>query len=199
MAVQQRGRGDGGLHRFVVKVARIGAQALSLALVAGLLALLIWKVSHQVGDSTVASELRDGASPEAPAFVLPRLDTDAQLASDSLKGKVQVLNFWASWCVPCREEAGLLQSASKQWRSRDVVVLGVDHQDFAGDARGFMRRYGMTYPVVEDKGDKLYRRYGATGVPETFCINRDGEVVVHVPGAVTRDSLNSCIQGALES
>jgi cytochrome c biogenesis protein CcmG, thiol:disulfide interchange protein DsbE len=182
-----------------VRIARIGGQALSVALVAGLLALLIWKVAHQVGDSTVASDLRDGKSPGAPAFTLPRLDNDARLASDSLKGKVQVLNFWASWCVPCREEAGLLESASKQWSSRGIVVLGVDHQDFAGDARGFMRRYGMTYPVVDDKGDKLYRRYGATGVPETFCINRDGKVVVHVPGAVTRDSLDSCIQDALES
>ena len=78
-------------------------------------------------------------------------------------------------------------------------MLGVDHQDFAGDARGFMRRYGMTYPVVKDKGDALYRRYGATGVPETFCVNRDGKVVAHVPGAVTQDTLDSCIQGALES
>jgi cytochrome c biogenesis protein CcmG, thiol:disulfide interchange protein DsbE len=182
-----------------VRSLRIGAQALSVALVAGLLALLVWKVAHQVGDTTVASDLRDGKSPKAPAFTLPRLDADAHLASDSLKGKVQVLNFWASWCVPCRDEAGLLESASREWGSRGVVVLGVDHQDFAGDARGFMRRYRMTYPVVDDKGDKLYQRYGATGVPETFCINRDGKVVAHVPGAVTPDSLDSCIQGALQS
>jgi cytochrome c biogenesis protein CcmG, thiol:disulfide interchange protein DsbE len=172
---------------------------LSVALVAGLLGLLVWKVAHQVGDATVASDLRDGKEPAAPAFTLQRLDADAELESSSLKGKVQVLNFWASWCVPCRDEAGLLQSASNQWRSRGVVVLGIDHQDLSSDARAFMRHYGLKYPVVHDSGDKLYQRYGATGVPETFCVNRDGKVVAHVPGAVTRDTLDSCIQGALES
>jgi len=182
-----------------VRTLRLGAQALSVALVAGLLALLAWKVAHQVGDSNVAAALRKGKEPAAPAFTLPRLDAEAQLASSTLKGKVQVLNFWASWCGPCRDEAGLLESASQQWRARGVVVVGVDHQDFAGDARGFMRRYGMTYPVVKDKGDGLYQSYGATGVPETFCVNRKGRVVAHVPGAVTQDTLESCIQGALES
>jgi cytochrome c biogenesis protein CcmG, thiol:disulfide interchange protein DsbE len=182
-----------------VRSVRIGAQVLSVALVAGLLALLIWKVAHQVGDATVASDIRDGKEPAAPAFTLQRLDKDTELASSSLKGKVQVLNFWASWCVPCRDEAGLLQSAAGEWRSRGVVVLGIDHQDLSSDARAFMRHYGLTYAVVHDAGDKLYQRYGATGVPETFCVNRDGKVVVHVPGAVTRDTLDSCIQGALES
>jgi cytochrome c biogenesis protein CcmG/thiol:disulfide interchange protein DsbE len=182
-----------------VRPVRIGAQVLSVALVAGLLALLVWKVAHQVGDATVASDLRGGKEPAAPAFTLQRLDEDSRLASSSLKGKVQVLNFWASWCVPCRDEAGLLQSAAREWRSRGVVVLGIDHQDLSSDARAFMRHYGLTYAVVHDSGDKLYQRYGATGVPETFCVNRDGKVVVHVPGAVTRDTLDSCIQGALES
>jgi cytochrome c biogenesis protein CcmG/thiol:disulfide interchange protein DsbE len=182
-----------------VRTLRIGAQALSVVLVAALLALLAWKVAHQVGDSNVAAALRKGKQPVAPAFTLPRLDSDAELASSTLHGKVQVLNFWASWCGPCRDEAGLLESAARQWRPRGVVVLGVDHQDFAGDARGFMRRFGVTYPVVKDKGDALYGRYGATGVPETFCVNRNGRVVAHVPGAVTQDTLESCIQGALES
>jgi cytochrome c biogenesis protein CcmG/thiol:disulfide interchange protein DsbE len=182
-----------------VRSVRIGAQVLSVALVAGLLGLLVWKVAHQVGDATVASDLRDGKEPAAPAFTLQRLDTPAKLQSSSLEGKVQVLNFWASWCVPCRDEAGLLQSASAEWRSRGVVVLGIDHQDLSSDARAFMRHFGLSYAVVHDAGDKLYQRYGATGVPETFCVNRDGKVVAHVPGAVTRDTLDSCIQGALES
>ena len=182
-----------------MRTLRIGAQALSVVLVAALLSLLAWKVAHQVGDSNVAAALRKGKEPVAPQFTLPRLDSDTRLASSTLRGKVQVLNFWASWCGPCRDEAGLLQSASQQWRARGVVVLGVDHQDFAGDALGFMRRYRMTYPIVKDKGDELYTRYGATGVPETFCVNRAGRVVARVPGAVTQDTLDSCIQGALES
>jgi cytochrome c biogenesis protein CcmG/thiol:disulfide interchange protein DsbE len=178
---------------------RIGAQALSVALVAGLLVLLIWKVSHQVGNATVAGDLRDGKTPEAPAFDLPRLDVEGQLASSTLEGKVQVINFWASWCIPCREEAPLLEDTWQQWRDRGLVVLGVDHQDFAGDARKFLRTYKTTYPVVRDKGDDLYSEYGATGVPETFCVNRATRVVVHVPGAVDEETLRQCVQDALRS
>jgi cytochrome c biogenesis protein CcmG/thiol:disulfide interchange protein DsbE len=170
---------------------RLGAQALSVVLVAGLLALLVWKVAHQVGHSTVAGDVRKGKRPQAPSFTLPRL-SGGELASSQLAGKPQVVNFWASWCIPCREETPLLERASKR-----ITVLGIDHQDFAGDARGFARKYGMTYTAVIDKGDNLYTRYGLTGVPETFCVNRRGEVVAHVPGAVTRESLDQCIQAAL--
>jgi len=176
---------------------RIGAQALSVALVAGLLALLVWKVAHQVGDATIASDVHKGKEPATPAFDLPRL-SGGTLASGTLHGKPQVVNFWASWCVPCRDEARLLQNAAKQYDGR-LVVLGIDHQDFRGDARGFVRRYGLTYPSVVDKGDKLYTRYGLTRVPETFCADRSGRVVAHVPGAVTKETLQQCIQDALSS
>jgi len=176
---------------------RIAGQALSVALVAGLLALLVWKVAHQVGDATIASEVHKGKEPTTPAFHLPRLD-GGTLASSSLLGKAQVVNFWASWCIPCRDEARLLQGVSKRYGGR-LVVLGIDHQDFAGDARGFVRRYGLTYPSVVDKGDKLYTKYGLTGVPETFCADRSGRVVAHVPGAVTRETLDQCILDALSS
>jgi cytochrome c biogenesis protein CcmG/thiol:disulfide interchange protein DsbE len=174
---------------------RLGAQALSVILVVGLLGLLVWKVAHQVGNATIAGDVRSGKRPHVPSFTLPRLD-GGELASSELDGKAQVVNFWASWCIPCREEAPLFQQSS---RRRDIVVLGIDHQDFAGDARAFARQHGMTYPTVVDKGDKLYTRYGLTGVPETFCVNRSGEVVAHVPGAVTRESLDRCIQAALSS
>ena len=174
------------------------AQLAALIGVAALLSLLIWKVAF--GRTTgAADELAEGKLVHAPAFTLDRLDREGQLSVADLKGKAVVVNFWASWCVPCRDEAGLLQSASTEWRSRGVVVLGIDHQDLSSDARAFMRHYRLKYPVVHDAGDKLYQRYGATGVPETFCVNRDGKVVAHVPGAVTRDTLDSCIQGALES
>jgi cytochrome c biogenesis protein CcmG, thiol:disulfide interchange protein DsbE len=181
-----------------VSSVRLGAQALSVVLVAGLLALLAWKVAHQVGNSTVASEISDGKQPAAPSFTLPRLDGRGDLASGSLAGKPVVVNFWASWCVPCRGEAPVLNDAAKRYAGR-IVVVGVDHQDFADQARAFEEKYGLTYGTVVDKGDHLYTKYGATGVPETFCANARGKVVVHVPGAVTRDTLDQCIQGALSS
>jgi cytochrome c biogenesis protein CcmG/thiol:disulfide interchange protein DsbE len=178
-----------------MRSARLAAQALSVLLVAGLLGLLVWKVSHQVGRSTIASQVHKGKQPALPSFSLPRLSGGGELASASLGGKPGVINFWASWCVPCREEAPLFDAASR----RGVTILGIDHQDFASDARGFIRRYGMTYPNVVDKGDKLYTSFGLTGVPETFCFDRAGKVVAHIPGAVTRETLDRCIQDALSS
>jgi cytochrome c biogenesis protein CcmG/thiol:disulfide interchange protein DsbE len=172
---------------------RLGAQALSVLLVLGLLGLLVWKVAHQVGNATIAGDVRSGKRPHMPSFTLPRLD-GGELASSELAGKPQVVNFWASWCIPCREEAPLLERASHR-----IAVLGIDHQDFTGDARAFARKHGMTYTTVVDKGDKLYTRYGLTGVPETFCVDGAGAVVAHVPGAVTRESLDQCIQAALSS
>jgi cytochrome c biogenesis protein CcmG/thiol:disulfide interchange protein DsbE len=182
-----------------MKPLRLVAQALSVVLVVGLLGLLVWKVSHQVGHTTIASEVRKGKQPQIPSFSLPQLVSADRLGSTSLRGKAGVINFWASWCIPCREEAPLLEDASRRLASRGLTVLGIDHQDFAGDARGFVRRYGMTYPTVVDKGDKLYTSFGLTGVPETFCTNRAGKVVAHIPGAVTRQTLDQCIQDALSS
>ena len=174
---------------------RFGAQALSVALVVGLLGLLVWKVAHQLGDETVASDVRTGNRPTAPAFDLDRLD-GGTLSSDDLDGKVQVINFWASWCEPCRDEAPLLEQTWRDLRKRGVVVVGVDHQDAASFARGFARKYRMTYPLVRDPDDKLYDRYGATGVPESFFVARDGRVVAHVPGAVTRETLAEGLEKA---
>jgi cytochrome c biogenesis protein CcmG/thiol:disulfide interchange protein DsbE len=174
---------------------RLGAQALSVVLVVGLLGLLVWKVAHQVGDETVASEVQKGKSPEAPAFDLERLD-GGTLSSSDLDGKVHVINFWASWCEPCRDEAPLLEQTWRDLRSKGVVVVGVDHQDAAQFARQFAREHSMTYPLVRDPDDKLYQRYGATGVPESFFVGRDGRVVAHVPGAVTRETLAEGLEKA---
>ena len=169
-----------------------------MALVAGLLALLVWKVAHQVGDSTVAAEVHKGKTPAAPAFDCRGSRAAERSRRRRSPARPQVVNFWASWCVPCRDEAALLQGAARRYGDR-LAVIGIDHQDFAGDARGFVHKYGLTYPSVVDKGDKLYTKYGLTGVPETFCTDRRGRVVAHVPGAVTRGTLSRCIQDALSS
>jgi cytochrome c biogenesis protein CcmG, thiol:disulfide interchange protein DsbE len=170
---------------------KLGAQVLAVALVAGLFALLIWKVAQ-------GSQKEAAAGKAAPDFTLGRLDRAGELRLSSLRGKAVVLNFWASWCDPCKKEAPALQAAAKRW-GKQVVVLGVDVNDFRGDARGFMRKYGLTYPVVHDNENVTSPKYGLTGLPETFFLDRRGRVVRHVPGEVRAAELTSGVEEALRA
>jgi cytochrome c biogenesis protein CcmG/thiol:disulfide interchange protein DsbE len=173
-------------------------QGITIAVVAGLLGLLIWKVAHQTKGA--ASELAKGQTPPAPHFDLSRLDTPGKLSLASLRGKVVVLNFWASWCDPCKSEAPRLEAAWRRWRSQGVVVVGVDAQDFSGDARSFMRKYKLTYPNVHDGPGKVLPKYGVTGFPETYFVGRDGKLVgERVQGEISREKLTAGIQRALRS
>ena len=170
---------------------KLGAQALAVALVLGLFALLIWKVAQ-------GSHKEAAPGKAAPDFTLSRIGGPGDLQLSSLRGKAVVLNFWASWCSPCKREAPALQAVSKTWGKR-VVVLGVDVNDFQGDARGFMRKYGLTYPVVHDNKNVTTPKYGLTGLPETFFLDRRGRIVEHVPGEVRAADLNSGVERALRA
>lgn len=168
---------------------KIAGQLGALALVLGLLGLLVWKV---VSDSAPSATVGG----PAPRFSLPRLEDDEQTAGlHSYPRSVRVVNFWATWCFPCREEAPLLQKAWEKYRARGVVVLGVDTRDFISDARSFVRRYGLTYPNVYDGAGKLVEPWGVTAFPETFVIDRNGIIVEHIVGAID-DSAQ--IEGAIE-
>ena len=134
--------------------------------------------------------LAAGKSPTAPDFSLPRLNGKDPLRLRSLRGNVVVLNFWASWCAPCKHEAPLLEAAARRFRSAGLVVVGVDAQDFRSDARRFIKRYGLTYPVVHDGGTSTLTHYDVIGFPETWFIDRAGHVVgEHVRGPLTRARL----------
>ena len=160
------------------------AQLAALIGVAALLGLLIWKVAF--GRTTgAADELAEGKLVHAPAFTLDRLDREGQLSVADLKGKAVVVNFWASWCVPCRDEAPVLQTTYERYRDQGLVVLGVDVNDFRQDARRFMKRYGLTYPVVYDGKGSTVGKWGVRGFPETFFVDRTGKLVgERIEGAV---------------
>ena len=170
------GGGQGSLQRV--------AQVIALVGVAALLGLLIWRVAFK--DNTgAADELAAGKLVDAPAFTLDRLDRDGQLGVGDLKGKAVVVNFWASWCVPCRDEAPVLQKTYERYRDQGLVVLGVDVNDFRQDARRFMKRYGLTYPVVYDGKGSTVGKWGVRGFPETFFVDRTGKLVgERIEGAV---------------
>jgi cytochrome c biogenesis protein CcmG/thiol:disulfide interchange protein DsbE len=173
-----------------------GLQAVTVAVVLGLLGLLIWKVAHQ--DKGV--KLGGGKTPPAPQFALSRLDAPGKLKLASLRGKVVVLNFWASWCAPCKAEAPRLEAAWRRYRGDGVVVVGVDAQDFSGDAKRFARRYELTYPIVHDGPGDVLPKYGVTGFPETYFVDRRGRLVGdRVAGEISAETLAAGIRRALES
>jgi len=119
----------------------------------------------------------------APAFDLPRLDGEGDVTLSSLRGRVVVLNLWASWCGPCRLEAPTLESLWEQYRHRGVVLIGVDHKDARSAALAFDRRFGITYTTVFDPAGTLAAMFGAAGIPTTFVINRQG-IIVYMVGVV---------------
>jgi cytochrome c biogenesis protein CcmG, thiol:disulfide interchange protein DsbE len=161
---------------------RLAGQVTAVAVVAALLGLLAWKLMQD--ESAVTSELQRGGSPTAPAFTLERLDDSGELELASLRGKAVVLNFWASWCGPCKDETPLLQEAWKRWEGKDVVFVGIDVKDFRGDAKDFLARYGVTYPNVYDGKGSTVGRYGVTGFPETYFLDASGKVRYRIAGPV---------------
>jgi cytochrome c biogenesis protein CcmG/thiol:disulfide interchange protein DsbE len=125
---------------------------------------------------------------KAPEFSAPYLEEPGALSLSSLKGTPVVLNFWASWCEPCREESDLLQRASEDFDGK-VAVVGIDTRDSRSDAVKFVNDLGLDYPQVFDEGERLYTRYGLTGQPESFFIDQNGIVVRHILGRIEADEL----------
>lgn len=187
------------------------AQLIAIAAVVGLLGLLVWRVARGEAGSGFVAAIREGKRPVAPEFVLPviwkhdetwpsqgrRALADGKLGLRELLGYPVVVNFWASWCIPCKEEAPELAAAAKRYRGR-VVFLGIDIQDFAGDARKFMDDVDAPYVSVRDGTSKTHSAYGLTGVPETFYLDRRSRAVFHSIGAVSKDDLEVGIRAALK-
>jgi cytochrome c biogenesis protein CcmG/thiol:disulfide interchange protein DsbE len=163
--------------------------------VVGLLALLGLRLASASASRALAADVAAGKRPAAPGFSLPRLETRGRASLASLRGRVVVLNFWASWCGPCKREAPVLEAAWRRYRGRGVVVLGVDSQDFAADARRFARRFGVDYPIVHDGPGGVAGRYGVAGFPETWFVDRRGRLVAeHVVGPLTAERLQEDLE-----
>lgn len=164
---------------------RVG-QAVALVAVVALLGLLVWKIVRR--DDGLAGDLAKGKSPTVPTATYELLNTadrGKQVSIADFKGKAVLVNFWASWCVPCKEETPYLQRIYERYAPQGLVVIGIDNEDLRTDARRFLARYGVTYPAVYSKGASAAGRWGVTGYPETFFVDRQGRLVgERISGAV---------------
>jgi cytochrome c biogenesis protein CcmG/thiol:disulfide interchange protein DsbE len=115
-----------------------------------------------------------------------------------LKGKPVVLNFWASWCAPCKEEMPTLQAGYDKYRASGVVFVGLAFNDTKENGQPFLEKYKITYLAGPDSDGKTSIAYGVTGVPETVFIGRNGRVVSKTPGGVSAEQLDAGIQQVLK-
>ena len=154
----------------------------ALALLLGLVALFAWQLAHR-DDNAFRDALRAGRQPEAPAFALPRLDSRGTISSKGLAGHAAVLNFWASWCPPCADEAPDLNALSVRYGSLGVRFVGVDFNDAVDEARAFAKRHDVPYALVHDTRG-VRQAFGVSAPPETYVIDGSGHAVVRIEGPV---------------
>ena len=133
----------------------------------------------------------------APDFVLTTYDGQRLQLSD-FRGQVVLLNFWASWCPPCRVEAPVLQRAAERLDSAGLIVIGIDVWDDETQARAFLDEFGVTYPNVEDTTRSIPVEFGVTGLPETFVISRSGVLVSRWVGPINDEQLADLVAPLLE-
>jgi cytochrome c biogenesis protein CcmG/thiol:disulfide interchange protein DsbE len=157
--------------------------------VAALLGLLFWGMLR--GPSSTVG----GAVPlnkPAPNFTVTTID-GRQLSINELRGKTVVLNIWASWCVPCRDEAGELNRSYALYKDRNVVFVGIAWNDNDGEVRKFIEQYRVPYDIALDAEGRIAIDLGITGVPETFLIDAEGRLTQKWVGPITSAQLNGLL------
>jgi cytochrome c biogenesis protein CcmG, thiol:disulfide interchange protein DsbE len=166
-----------------------------------LVGLLIYRVTLQSADRTLDEQVAEQRHPAAPDGhrALPLLSGHGRASIASFAGEVRVLNFWASWCEPCRAEAPLLQRAQMQLLPLHATVLGVSYLDVTPDAQAFVHRYRLTFPELRDTDGVFARSYGTNQLPESFVIDRAGHVVAISRGEIDMRFLDRAIALARSS
>ncbi len=172
----------------------VRSRILPLLVSAAVLALL-GMLAYAVASPRASSELGVGGrvntagklirfdQRRASSFTLTTFDGQP-LSLEAYRGKTVVLNFWASWCPPCREEAPVLRQFAARHAGGDVVLLGIDVWDTEADARAFLAEFGLTYPNALDVEGRVSIEYGVAGVPETYVVGPDGRLLGKYAGPV---------------
>ncbi|HEX3977105.1 MAG TPA: TlpA disulfide reductase family protein [Solirubrobacteraceae bacterium] len=143
-----------------------------------LLALLTFGVSNQNDTSSIDSQVARGKFPAAPNArqALPVLGKSGKASLADFRGKVVVMNVFASWCDPCQAEAPVLAKEQSILAKHNATLVGITYEDLSTASEQFAKRFHITYPVLRDVTGSFVRSFGTTGVPETFVINRKGEI-----------------------
>lgn len=157
----------------------------------GFLALMAWGLLNQSPVTGKSGSTR--LHKPAPEFTLPLFEGD-QLTLSEHSGRPVVINFWASWCAPCRVEARALEEAWRSYRDRNVLFVGVQTQDTEEEGRAYLSEFGVTYPNVMDADGRVTVDYGVIGLPVTFFVDRGGTVVHRWVGAIDRARLTGWVE-----
>ena len=131
-----------------------------------------------------------------PDFEFTALD-GSTMNLGAQNGDVVVVNFFASWCAPCRQEAAALEQTWREYQDQEVQFYGIAYKDADSKAQAFLDEFDVTYPSTVDTSNRTARDYGVTGVPETFVVGRDGLLVYHFLGPITQAQLSREIERAL--
>lgn len=165
---------------------------------AALIALLVFGLTTTGNDNSIDNAVARGNFPQAPTLALPLLQGAGDRTLANYRGQIVVLNFWASWCDPCRAEAPLLEQTQRKLAGSGTV-LGVTYRDTTPDSLAFVRQYALTYPSVRDVDGKLAQSYGTKALPETFVIDRSSRIVGVSRGEINQKFLTSAIARAQSS
>lgn len=151
-----------------------------------------------IGWAYVDGSASQPTSGPAPDFTLTTFNGESFRLSDH-RGKIVVINFWASWCVPCRDEAPILQSVWERYREQGVILVGVTYLDSEQASLDFIQEFGITYFNGPDIGSRITREYRITGVPETFIVDQNGDVVEAIIAPITTGQLDRILEPLLGS
>ena len=165
--------------------------AIAALVIVGFLGLLIWGMLNKepiTGLSGITMVNRP-----APDFTLTTFEGTA-ISLEDLRGKPVVINFWASWCPPCRIEAPLIERTWREYKNRGLIFLGVNIQDRKEDALNYIREFDITYPNGPDPTGEISIDYGVSGLPVTFFVSSKGEIVRRWVGAIEKSVLISSIE-----
>jgi cytochrome c biogenesis protein CcmG/thiol:disulfide interchange protein DsbE len=172
--------------------------AVGLVVIA-LVALLVYGVNSSGPSRTLDSQLARGQKPAAPSLALTSLRDGKRVSLKDYRGKVVLLNVWASWCTPCRDESPLLQRWQERMRPLGGTVLGIDTLDIKSDALSFINRYRLTYPQLDDREGTSIKKLGTAQYPESFVVDPRGRITALQRGPVDDKWLQANVVPLLKS